>query len=390
MTPAPAAGPGDLWAKVAASSGIRDARIRSAFLEVPRALFVDGHPAAYEDRAIPLKFRDGRAVSTSSTPSIVAQMLHCLQPEPGMAVLEIGTGSGFTTALLAHLVGPTGRVTSIDIEDEMISRAAWILGKASLSGRVRLLCRDASAGAPEHGPFHSILCGAGISCLPETWIQQLAPQGRILLPLKLRGMDCMVRLQPCRGGLQGEVLGLCSFPPLRGPLLDPFHQPERLSDLEDLCSRARLQDRLEALSGRGGASRDFTFFLLLTSPAFHVWVTTSARELAGGRRTGVSGLFVGGNRYALLTGEEARYTDATMGHVLQDYVQQWLAEGTPALGDWSLRLGRDDSLQPGNGAHHFVLRGLQGPQLLSFVRKRKGGVGGERLASLRADTRLDR
>jgi protein-L-isoaspartate(D-aspartate) O-methyltransferase len=106
------------------SSALADEAVADAFLAVPRHLFVPGVPPerAYRDEAIATKIEGGRPVSSSSQPAIMAIMLEQLDVRPGMRVLEIGAGTGYNAALLQHLVGPRGRVVTIDIDPEVV---AW-------------------------------------------------------------------------------------------------------------------------------------------------------------------------------------------------------------------------------------------------------------------------
>src|SRR6185437_9918853 len=112
---------------------IRSSEIAEAFQQVPRHLFVpQAEPAqAYADDAIPVKWAaDGRPVSSSSQPAIMAIMLEQLRLRPGQHVLEIGTGTGYNAALLAHVVGGTGAVVTVDIDEELAETARQRLNAA--------------------------------------------------------------------------------------------------------------------------------------------------------------------------------------------------------------------------------------------------------------------
>lgn len=99
--------------------------LRKAFAETPRHRFVPelDLDAAYEDKAIAIKERDGVVLSSISQPSMIAHMLALLDVQPGDSVLEIGTGSGYNAALLGALSGPSGSVTTLDIEHDLIAEA---------------------------------------------------------------------------------------------------------------------------------------------------------------------------------------------------------------------------------------------------------------------------
>ncbi len=108
--------------ELARRDALHDPAVRAALLAVPRDRFLPDEPLerAYADDAIPTKFTpDGTAISSASQPAIVALMLEQLAVAPGMRALEIGAGTGYNAALLRTLVGPTGHVTTIDIDTDI-------------------------------------------------------------------------------------------------------------------------------------------------------------------------------------------------------------------------------------------------------------------------------
>lgn len=156
--------------------GITDLAVLYAFDEVPRHLFVPEavRHRAYENVALPLGHRQ-----TISRPGVHALHLQLMELAGTERVLEIGTGSGFQTALLAHLVE---HVYSIEVVPEIAE-----LGRAALEGfgaeNVTLRVGDGSQGWSEHAPFDRILVGAAAPQPPESLISQLAPGGRLLVPV---------------------------------------------------------------------------------------------------------------------------------------------------------------------------------------------------------------
>src|SRR5580692_5183638 len=115
-----------LVVQVLQTSGIRDERITAALRDVPRHLFLPDLPPedAYLDDAIVTKRdADGQPISSSSQPAIMAIMLDQLTLAPGQRVLEIGAGTGYNAALMRHLVGPSGRVVSVDIDADLVEAA---------------------------------------------------------------------------------------------------------------------------------------------------------------------------------------------------------------------------------------------------------------------------
>lgn len=126
---------------------VRTGRVQAAMRAVPRHLFVPEVPVetAYADEPVYTKHAEGAATSAASQPSIVAMMLDQLEVEPGDRVLEIGAGTGYNAALLAHLVGETGEVTTVDLDADVIDRARAGLAAAGY-GHVRVILGDGEFG----------------------------------------------------------------------------------------------------------------------------------------------------------------------------------------------------------------------------------------------------
>jgi protein-L-isoaspartate(D-aspartate) O-methyltransferase len=153
-----------------------DARVMAAMRRIPRHLFVPAlvAPYAYRDMPLPIGFD-----KTVSQPFIVALMTDLLAPQPHEAVLEIGTGLGYQTAILAELAW---QVWSVEIIEEFASRAEALLQGLGLSN-VGIRVGDGSRGWAEHAPFDKILVAAAAEQTPPALLKQLKPGGRLVLPL---------------------------------------------------------------------------------------------------------------------------------------------------------------------------------------------------------------
>jgi protein-L-isoaspartate(D-aspartate) O-methyltransferase len=153
-----------------------DERVLVAMREIPRHLFVPPAvaPAAYEDMPLPIGFD-----KTISQPFMVALMSDLLEPRPDDRVLEVGTGLGYHTAILARLVQ---HVWSVEVVEEFTAAAAARL-KAVGVDNVTLRVGDGSRGWSEHAPFDRILVAAGSRRPPAALIDQLAPGGLLVMPL---------------------------------------------------------------------------------------------------------------------------------------------------------------------------------------------------------------
>ena len=194
------------------------AAVEEAFRAVPRHLFLPGVPLAraYADEAVAVQTVDGVTTSSASQPSMVAIMLGQLDLRPGDQVLEIGAGTGYNAALMARIVGPAGRVVAVDIDAELVSTAADNLAAAGVTG-VELVCADGALGHPPGAPYDRIVLTVGSGDVRPEWLAQLAPAGRLLLPLGVRGTQLSVALdRGADGVLRSDSVNRCAFVRLRG------------------------------------------------------------------------------------------------------------------------------------------------------------------------------
>lgn len=163
-------------------------RLRDALLTVPRHLFVPAQlgALAYQDRPLPIGFD-----KTISQPFMSALMIDLLDLQPGDRVLEVGTGLGYQTALLAGLAGP---VWSVDVVEEFVVAAA---GRLRLLERTEVTLRvgDGSRGWPEVAPFDAILVSAAAKEMPAVLAQQLEVGGRMVLPIGPPGAQRLTRAE---------------------------------------------------------------------------------------------------------------------------------------------------------------------------------------------------
>jgi len=168
----------------------------------------------YSDQALGTRFRDGLPSSSSSQPSVMADMLEALELEPGMRVMEIGTGTGYNAALLAEIVGSRGSVVTEDIDPGSAAEAEEALG-AIEHGSVRVVARDGAEGVPEDAPFDRILVTVGCPDFSIRWHEQLTEEGRMVVPLEHAGLHPLVLLTKGSQGLEGRFFAWTAFIPIR-------------------------------------------------------------------------------------------------------------------------------------------------------------------------------
>jgi protein-L-isoaspartate(D-aspartate) O-methyltransferase len=194
-----------------AARGIRDPTVLAAFRAVPREAFLppELHEFAYQDSPLPIE--QGQTISQ---PYIVALMAAALRLAPGDRVLEIGTGSGYAAAILAQIAR---RVYTIERHAELAELAASRLAQLGLR-HVEVRCGDGSLGWPEHAPYDAIVVAAGGPHVPRALLEQLAPGGRLVMPVgEGRELQKLVRVTRERDGtFASEDLEDVRFVPLIG------------------------------------------------------------------------------------------------------------------------------------------------------------------------------
>ncbi|MEU5519813.1 methyltransferase domain-containing protein [Streptomyces sp. NPDC047860] len=232
---------------------------REAFAAVPRHLFVPyyyvgavggyerrwgEHPdpgarerwlrGAYEDTPLAIRLRDGELLSSSSQPSLMALMLVGLDVRDGQKVLEIGTGSGYNAALLAHRLGDDDLVTTVDLDPEITESARRHLEAAG--HRPAVVTGDGARGVPARAPYDRIIATCALPSVPRAWLAQCRPGGRILAPFAT-GLVVLTVRDP--GHAEGRFLHTPAyFVPLRGAGRSWRDQP----DLEGLPPAASRSD----------------------------------------------------------------------------------------------------------------------------------------------------
>jgi protein-L-isoaspartate(D-aspartate) O-methyltransferase len=214
-----------------------DPRWREVFAAVPRHLFVPYYyvagtggyerrwgespdPAArerwvrgaYADAPLATRLRDGELLSSSSQPSLMATMLAELRVEDGDHVLEIGAGTGYNAALLAHRLGDDALVTTVDLDPEITESARRHLAAAGHHPVV--VTGDGARGVPERAPFDRIIATCALPSVPAAWLGQCRPGARVLTPLATGLVVLTVR---DAGHAEGRFLATpAHFVPLRG------------------------------------------------------------------------------------------------------------------------------------------------------------------------------
>jgi protein-L-isoaspartate(D-aspartate) O-methyltransferase len=347
----------DLIDRLIAGGALWSAALIDAFRATPRLLFLDrvwlhsestwllvdpAHPtmealrAVYSDRALTthLAGEGGVAVSSSSQPSLMAQMLEDLRLQRDLRVLEIGAGTGYNAALLAHVVGS---VVSLDVDAEVLADAQRHL-EALPDRDVLLYHGDGREGYPAAAPFDRIQVTAATPDLEPAWLEQLAPDGLVMAPLDVApGLSFLVCGTARRGVFDGRLTRAAYFLPLRDEAAsgraagssDMIPPPDRLQAVASPW--ARWPERRQAVR------RDF-----LPALGFLGWLhglTLAHGNLPeGGTGFGVADLVQGS---ACWMGWNEWRVTGTEGHALgQRLWRTFLDNGGPGPTEYRLRAAR--------------------------------------------------
>lgn len=211
------------------------ARVLGAFEAVPRHLFLDhiyGYQAegrtwtcseqaetavwyeqVYSDEALITRMdTSGRILSSSSQPGIMGAMLDALDLQPGMRVLEIGTGSGYNASLLAYLTGDPALVTTVDVSEEIAARARQVIPQVVGDG-VTIIRADGREGYRENAPYDRVIVTASAPVVAPAWREQLSPEGKLICILQppLAPLGGLLSTTKHDEKLQGRLIQTATF-----------------------------------------------------------------------------------------------------------------------------------------------------------------------------------
>ena len=241
--------------------------------------------AVYSDSVIVTQIEDGATeltaessaqttgfTSSSSAPSHVLDFLGLLDPSPGDRVLEIGTGTGWTCALLAARIGAEN-VTSIEVDEDIAEQAAANLDRAGFTPH--LVVGDGARGAPERAPFDRVHVTCGVREVPYAWVAQTRPGGVIVAPWMPGNGGHKLRLTVTGDSAVGRFHGDCGYMMMRAqrPAAVTIADDERESiarvdprriDRTGTGFQVALQGAVPGITAAGGASADGTFLLVLS------------------------------------------------------------------------------------------------------------------------------
>ena len=188
---------------------VKNKKLLDAFRKIKREDFVlkEYRQSAYEDLALPLI-----KGSTISQPSTIMIMLEALDLRPGNKVLEIGTGSGYTAALISEIIGPKGDLYTLDIIPELIEVARKNLIKMK---NTKIFCKDGSGGLKKFSPYDRIIVNAAAKEIPKKLISQLKINGIMIMPIGPEYHQKIIKFTKEKNKIKEEYLGDFVFIPLK-------------------------------------------------------------------------------------------------------------------------------------------------------------------------------
>jgi protein-L-isoaspartate(D-aspartate) O-methyltransferase len=286
--------------------------VAAAMNAVPRHDFAPGEPLekVYQTNTtlVPKIDAQGRQTSVVSASHIQAIQLEQADVRPGMNVLEIGSG-GYNAALIAEMVGPGGSATTVDIDADVIDRARAGLHRAGYE-QVNVVHADAEHGVTQHAPYDRIIVTVGAWDIPPAWLDQLTPDGRIVVPLRFAGITRLIAFDrtPDSPVLTASNYRLGSFVPMQGD--------------------GAATEQLIAVTPDVGLRLDQSSHLTFDVPALRKALNTTPVESWSGTPFDMPDEL---ELYLLTSGPELPMLHAAQPAVDQGVVNPTVRNGTPAL-----------------------------------------------------------
>lgn len=288
--------------------------------------------------------------STVSQPSFVLRLLDLLQLGPGHTVFELGAGSGWNAALMAHLVGRTGHVYSLEIIPEVAAAAGGVIGRLEIEN-VSVLTGDGGEGYPPGAPYNRAIFTAGAYDLPRPFYEQIAANGLLLIVIKNEGGgDNLFVLQRRAGHFASLESMPCGFVQLRGRYQIHTLGPVPLETLPEWpvlqhqeISRTRFWWGGKGKEGAVWRTLGIRSFLGITEPTFRAFKT--AKTDARAREEHYFGIWLSAERSLVLARDDwlITYGSVAARERLLSRVRQWIDLGMPTAASFALRVYPSDA-----------------------------------------------
>lgn len=361
---------GEMLASMRKEGALATPGVEAAFSAVPRHLFLPHLPVeeVYADRAIGIQHDEhGLLTSSSSQPTMMAIMLNQLQLKSGDNVLEIGTATGYNAAIMKHIVGDDGTITSIEIDADLARQAKENLQRNQIKD-VHVVHADGALGYAPRASYNHILATVGVWDIPAAWINQLKPNGSLVVPIVIDGIQVSATFILQTDGTALSVDNRpCSFVYLRGQHAGPnfrrqvgssslFILADQVDEIDTAGLHSLLSDDQEYCQLAPKIKlNEFWFgyqlYLMLNEPEdyiFLVYAVANGQQAYGLEGRGV-GLFARGSAGF------AEYNDKGLVHCfagsdtfmeMQNLLDEWIALNKPSTETMRLRLIPKDRPKP--------------------------------------------
>jgi len=300
----------------------------------------------YHDEALVLAGDDDEnLLSTISQPSFMLRMLDLLQLAPGQRVFELGAGSGWNAALMAHLVGLTGRVISAELHPEIAQNAQATLQAHGVTN-AEIVAGDGGEGYAPGAPYDRALFTAGSYEVPRAFFAQIVDGGRVLLVLKQAGGgDYLCLLRRTGDHFVSELLDSCGFLALRGKYQHPELEPQSLEQWPEWTTLQHAECGRTPCWWGGANTRDLLwrtlairFFLSVAEPGYRVF--TIASSGTGDQTRRAFGLWDETARSFVLAADDQliAYGNAAAKERLLRRLHEWVDLGMPSAASFTVRV----------------------------------------------------
>ena len=309
----------------------------------------------YSDSALVTRFSGGLPTSSTSQPTLVAQMLELVELAPGQRVLEIGAGTGYNAALIQEIVGETGHVTTIDIQEDVVAQTSRLLQAAGY-GQIEVIVKDGAVGHQLNAPYDRIVATVGCPDISFSWADQLAEGGFMLIPLQHggEGFNPLARVWKERERVLGKFVGFSGFMSIQGELAT--EQKLSFADAKQAASGTLLAERplpkpVSSWSDLGQRERWLKLFTL------ELFLGIADGRVYWGQ--GGCGL-AERERGACLIGKDMDkvevYGDLLLYEELVELCARWERLGSPGLENWALEFSpRGTSQRPAEGKNAWLI-----------------------------------
>lgn len=299
----------------------------------------------YSHRALLTRIgSNGLPTSSTSMAGLIADMLELMNLEPGLKVLEIGAGTGYNAALIAEIVGDQSKVVSVDIQKDVVEQSKRLL-RATGYGEIKVIAKDGFFGVAEEAPFDRVVATVGLYDVSPHWIEQLAENGQMLLPIYQGGACPLFRITKDGRRLKGRAMSASGFMSIQGEMVPDAAQPFPQLEQED---EAKVQREPGWHLRKGRSDRwDFFYFLTASDPRAsllsvpgaddgHSWThwTFGLREMGAAVILGADELVLVGEAESLLKR-------------LEELRDLWESRGRPKASDYEVEFIPKQEFEPG-------------------------------------------